>query len=279
MPDSLGDRMKSYERRETEHRFMPFAPVIARMDGRNFSNWTKGLERPFDKDLSQVMIEVTRRLVAETGARIGYTQSDEITLVLLVDEIAAKMMFDGKAQKLCSVLASMTTSFFMLECMGRRDSELAMRALRGPQFDARVFQVPTRFEAANAVLWREIDCRKNAISMAARSTHEHRELQGKKGPEMVEMMLSKGVAFHSYPDFFKQGSFLQQRTRSEPLPADVLERMGVDGDHGDRAVVTRRSIERIDMPVFSTVVNREAVIFDGAKPVTESEPDMQIQDD
>lgn len=268
--DSLGDRIKFYERRETDHRFMPFAPVIARMDGRGFSRWTAGLERPFDKDLSQVMIEVTRRLVAETGARIGYTQSDEITLVLLVDEIERKMMFDGKAQKLCSVLASMTTSFFMLECMARKDSELALRALRGPQFDARVFQVPTRFEAANAVLWREIDARKNAISMGARSTHEHRELQGKKGPEMIEMMAARGQQFYAYPDFFKRGSFLQARTRSEALPDDVMTRMGVDGEHGERAVVTRRFIERIDMPVFSSVTNREAVIFEAAEPEVET---------
>jgi len=267
--DALGDRMKAYERRETDHRFMNFAPVIARMDGRNFSNWTKGLERPFDKDLSQVMIEVARRLVAETGARIGYTQSDEITLVLMVDEIERKMMFDGKAQKLCSVLASMTTSFFMLECMGRRDSELALRALRGPQFDARVFQVPTRFEAANAVLWREIDARKNSISMAARTNHEQRDLQGRSGMEMIAMMSAKGYDYHALPDFFRRGSFLQARSRSEALPAEVLERMGVDGDHGERAVVTRRSIERIDMPAFSTVSNREAVIFEGAEPETQ----------
>lgn len=265
--------MKEYERRETDHRFMPFAPVIARMDGRSFSNWTAGLERPFDKDLSQVMIEVTRRLVAESGARIGYTQSDEITLILLVDEIDRKMMFDGKAQKLCSILASMTTSFFMLECMARKDSELAARALRGPQFDARVFQVPTRFEAANAVLWREIDCRKNSISTAARVTHEHRELQGMNGPQMIEMMASRGFDFHACPDFFKRGSFLQARTRTEPLPDDVIARMGVDSVHGERAVVTRRFIERIDMPAFSSVTNREAVIFEGAEPETQTDPD------
>lgn len=267
--DPLGDRMKSYERRETDHRFMNFAPVVARMDGRGFSRWTAGLDRPYDAALSQVMIETTRRLVAETGARIGYTQSDEITLVLLVDGIGQSMMFDGKAQKLCSVLASMTTSFFMLECLKREGSELARRAARGPQFDARVFQVPTRFEAANAVLWREQDAARNAISTAARSLHEHGELQGRTTSEMLDMMRAKGCDFDRHPSFFRRGSFLQARSRTEVLPDEVRARLHVGTADQDDAVVVRRSVERIEMPVFSRVMNREEVIFDAAEPVTQ----------
>lgn len=263
--DALGDRMKFYERRETDHRFLKFIPVIARMDGRNFSRWTKGLTRPYDENLSQVMIEVTRRLVTETGARIGYTQSDEITLVLMVDEVDQNMMFDGKSQKLCSVLAAMTTSLFITECL-HCGGELGERAMRGAQFDARVFQVPNRTEAANAVLWREQDAAKNAVSMAARSFFEHSELHGKSGSQMQEMMWQKGQNFNDYPSFFKRGSFLQVRTKTEALPEDVLARMGVDRDHPEQAVFTRRYVERIEMPIFSKVVNREAVIFDGAEP-------------
>lgn len=270
--DALGDRMKAYERRETDHRFLNFAPVIARMDGRGFSRWTQGLARPFDADLSRVMIEVTRHLVAQTGARIGYTQSDEITLVFLVDEIKQTMMFDGKAQKLCSVLASMTTSHFMLECL-KSGGELATRAMRGPQFDARVFQVPTRFEAANAILWREQDACKNAISMSARSFYEHSELQGKTGPEMQELMFQKGQNFNDYPAFFKRGTFLQARTRTEALPAETLERMAPHKRPDEEALVVRRSIEVIEMPIFSKVVNREAVIFDGVDPELHTEPE------
>jgi tRNA(His) 5'-end guanylyltransferase len=274
--DALGDRMKDYERRETDHRLMNFAPVVARMDGRGFSKWTAGLQRPYDENLSRVMVEVTRRLVAETGARIGYTQSDEITLVLLVDEIGQTMMFDGKAQKLCSVLASMTTSFFMIECMERGGDELARRAMRAPQFDARVFQVPNKGEAANAVLWRELDATKNAVSMAARAFFGHSELQGKSGPQMQEMMFQKaGTNFADYPSFFKRGTFLQARSRLEALPQDVLDRMGLDATHAEQATVVRRSIEALDMPRFSKVVNREAVIFEGAEPLTQLEAEAE----
>lgn len=268
--DPLGDRMKAYERRETEHRFMRFAPVIARMDGRGFRKWTAGLTRPYDENLSKVMIEVTRSLVAETGARVGYTQSDEITLVIMVDEINQSLMFDGKAQKLCSSLASATTSLFIRHCILKGGEELAKRALKDPRFDARVFQVPNREEAANAVLWREQDASRNAVSMAARSLHPHGELQGRNGREMQEMILQKGQAFDDYPSFFRRGSFLQARERVEPLPEDVRARLGIDADH-EQAVVTRRSIERIEMPSFSSVINRVEVIFEGLEPEVASD--------
>jgi tRNA(His) guanylyltransferase len=46
MTDSLGDRMKSYESRESDRRFLPMVPVYARIDGRGFSSFTRGMERP-----------------------------------------------------------------------------------------------------------------------------------------------------------------------------------------------------------------------------------------
>ena len=77
----LADRMKMYEDVESKRRFMPFLPVIARLDGKNFSRWTKGLARPFDDRLSQLFINSTERLIEETNACIGYTQSDEVSLI------------------------------------------------------------------------------------------------------------------------------------------------------------------------------------------------------
>lgn len=264
--DSLGDRMKDYERRE-DRRFMNFAPVIARMDGRGFSKWTQGLERPYDEQLSQAMVSVTRRLVEETGARIGYTQSDEITLVFLVEDIKQSMMFDGKLQKLCSVLAGMTSSMFVTECLSRVDTEISRRALQAPHFDARVFQVPTKTEAANAVLWREKDACKNAVSMAARSFYSHSELQGRSAAQMQEMIFARGMNFNDYPAFFKRGTFLQMRSSESLLPEKAVAYL----PEGASATVIRRSIEAIEMPIFSKVTNREAVIFDAAEPCVESE--------
>ena len=85
LEDSLGDRMKGYEMAAEGGRLDVRLPVYARIDGRSFSKFTHGLERPFDQRMSRAMIETTKGLVDRTHARIGYTQSDEISLVYLAD--------------------------------------------------------------------------------------------------------------------------------------------------------------------------------------------------
>lgn len=77
--DALGNRMKWYERRYTLHTLMPMIPIMVRIDGVSFSRFTRGLKKPYDERLSQLMIDTTKYLVAETGARCGYTQSDGAT--------------------------------------------------------------------------------------------------------------------------------------------------------------------------------------------------------
>ena len=77
---SLGDRMKEYE--SQEQRIPHDEHIILRIDGHKFSKFTKGFKRPYDKILRDSMIETTKDLVREFGAVTGYTQSDEISLVI-----------------------------------------------------------------------------------------------------------------------------------------------------------------------------------------------------
>ena len=92
---ALGSRMKWYEKRYS-HQVMPMIPVLARVDGRSFSRFTKGLGRPYDERMSKLMVAVTKFLVEETNARCGYTQSDEISLVWLTEDPNAELFFGGK---------------------------------------------------------------------------------------------------------------------------------------------------------------------------------------
>lgn len=70
--DELGDRMKRYERQETAQTFCPNTWLYVRIDGRGFSKFTKGLKRPYDERLSNLMVKTTEYLVSETNARVGY---------------------------------------------------------------------------------------------------------------------------------------------------------------------------------------------------------------
>ncbi len=263
MVDALGDRMKAYEAQESGRRFIPLLPVYARIDGRGFSSFTQGMDRPFDKRMSDAMIETTKGLVDKTHARIGFTQSDEISLAWLADDYSASIFFEGKVLKMTSVLAGLATALFTAALR----SELPEYAERLPHFDCRVVQFPNKVEAANMFLWRELDATKNAVSMAARSVYSHRELHGKSGPEMQEMLFAKGINFNDYPAFFKRGSFVRRITVERTLTDEEIARIPGKFTPARDALVRRSELRVLDVPKFSTVSNRPEVIFDGAEPV------------
>lgn len=262
----LGDRMKMYERREAGRSLMPGLPVCVRIDGKRFSRWTEGLARPYDQRLSDLMIETTIALVEETNACIGYTQSDEISLVLHDDDPKAKPYLGGRLQKLCSILSSVATAHFN----ARVPAALPERATTPALFDCRVWAVPNKQEAVNALLWRELDATKNSVSMAARTVATPAQMHGKRRPELHELLHAAGINWNDYPAFFKRGTFVQRRAVTRKFTTDELE--ALPPRHAARQnpdlEVTRQGVVRIEMPPFGQVVNRVEVVFEGAAPRT-----------
>jgi tRNA(His) guanylyltransferase len=256
--DEFGARMKAYEAVETGRRFDVALPVYARIDGRSFSRFTRGMDRPFDERMTSAMIETTRYLVGQTHARIGYTQSDEISLVWQAETETSDIFFAGKVQKIVSVLASMAAAkLATVTPEGFRD--------RLPHFDARVFQLPSRSEAANAILWRAMDARKNSISMVAQSRFSHTALFGKDQKAMLAMLKEVGVDFEEdYPERFKRGTFLRRLTALRGLTEEELSRIPVE--RRPVGPVARSSVVEFGVPPFNKVINREAFIFEGAEP-------------
>src|SRR5574343_461038 len=151
--DTLGDYMKKLEKQlPSASRAEKGKPLIARLDGRAFHSFTRGLQRPFDAALTQLMQETTQRLVKETNALIGYTQSDEITLIWYeAEETPSDYIFGGRCQKLNSILASTATGYFVK----RLPELLPEKKHLNPVFDCRVWQVPSIRDAYLALLWRE----------------------------------------------------------------------------------------------------------------------------
>ena len=97
--DSLGTRMKEYESRYTDE-LLPLIPVICRLDGKAFHTFTYDLKRPYDVNLSNLMRATTIGLVQETNALIGYTQSDEITLIWQMHDHKSDIYMKGRIQKI-----------------------------------------------------------------------------------------------------------------------------------------------------------------------------------
>ena len=61
LASTLSERMKEYEN-VTQLKLIKKQPVIIRLDGRNFKSFTKGVDKPFDKDLSNIMQYVCLKL-------------------------------------------------------------------------------------------------------------------------------------------------------------------------------------------------------------------------
>jgi len=265
MQDDLGDRMKMYEMAEAGRKCMPLLPIVARIDGRSFSKFTSGLERPYDRRLSELMIDTVKFLVRETNAACGYTQSDEITLAWYTPTFDSQIIFDGRISKLVSVLASLTTAHFNRKLPQFLPVEYGERL---PHFDARVWNLPSLDEAANAFLWREFDAIKNSIAMAARAHYSHKQLDNKNGAEMQELLLQKGVNWHEYPDFFKRGTYIQRRKTLRRFSTEELEKLPPmhEARENPELMIERTDHVALELPPLHRVKNRVAVLFEGAAP-------------
>lgn len=270
--DALGDRMKMYERMGSGDRFLPGLPVYARLDGKCFHNFTKGLERPFDEQMRNIMTEVTKYLVDETNAVFGYTQSDEISLVFYAKEYKSQIFMDGRVQKMVSLLSAYCTVKFN-ELAVKIWPEKFQTGCNLPVFDCRVFQLPTRVEAMNSILWRVNDSVKNSVSMAASSCYSHRQLDGKSESERQDMLMDKGINWNDYPSIYKEGAFVQRRKTLRVLSDEELER--IPEQHRPTGPVERSKVIQLDLPRFGSITNKVEVIFDGADPETLSEENTE----
>lgn len=226
----LGDRIKMYEKMETADKFLPGVPIYARIDGRSFSKFTSGMIKPYDAVLSKIMQEVTAYLVKETSACIGYTQSDEISLVFMQKSFESDVFFSGKKQKMVSVLAALATAKFVELALKFYPVECAKRL---PVFDCRVFQVPTKSEAVNCLMWRSQDAIRNSIQMAGRAVFSHKELDRKNQSDILDMLINdKQINWNEYPKYFKEGSFFKRVT---------YEKARTDGEEGETVIRSKVS--------------------------------------
>ena len=112
--DALGTRMKENYENVAKSKLIRRMPVAIRIDGKAFHTFTKGFNKPFDKVLMRAMQRTTKYLCKNIqGCVFGYTQSDEISLILVdYKKLNSSAWFDYQVQKMCSVAASMATIAF-----------------------------------------------------------------------------------------------------------------------------------------------------------------------
>lgn len=231
--DDLGIRMKEFYEQVPKTRLVRRMPVAIRVDGKTFHTFTKGFRKPFDDILIKTMQETTKYLCENIqGCVLGYTQSDEITLILVdYQKLTSSAWFDYEVQKLCSISASMATMAFnkyfaenvaneileyktsiVPQCVEIQQEikeyhDILRAAVeKGAMFDARCFNIPKE-EVTNLIYWRQLDATRNSIQMVGQANFSHKELQNKTC-NMIQDMLheQKGINWNDYPTVCKRGS-------------------------------------------------------------------------
>ena len=202
--DPIGDRMKRQYENRARFYLTRRSFTIIRIDGKSFHTWTKGLERPYDVQLTESMASAAGQCFRDfMGCKLAYGQSDEYSFVLTdFDKIETEAWFDGNMQKMASVASSTFTAHF-------NKFALVQWPNKPPAiFDARVFQIPDYEEVLNYFVWRQQDAERNSLSMLAQANYSHKQLHGKGRVDLHELLHAKGVNWALQPDSFKRGTVL-----------------------------------------------------------------------
>ena len=231
--DELGRRMKENYENRSKTSLIRRMPVAIRIDGKAFHTFTRGFQRPFDELLMESMKATMLYLCRNIqGCAFGYTQSDEITLILKdYENLDTEAWFDYEVQKLCSISASMATMAFnkaFSEAVHKYEEEVfasdqrsteeeklvytyRRAAERGAMFDARCFNIPIE-EVTNLLYWRQLDAARNSIQMLAQANFPHKELQGLNTSQLQDKLMNeKCINWNDLPLYKKRGACCVKR--------------------------------------------------------------------
>lgn len=233
--DDLGKRMKTFYEQVPKTKLMRRCPVAVRIDGKSFHTFTKNFQKPFDEVLIKTMQDTMKYLCENIqGCAFGYTQSDEITLILIdYKKLTSSAWFDYEVQKICSIAASMATmafnKYFLKNYLDHianyndtyhpnfedeRDREKWRKMVsaytnaseKGAMFDARCFNIPKE-EVANLLYWRQWCASRNSVQMVGQANFSHKELQNKTCSDIQDVLMTqKGIDWNELPTHQKRGS-------------------------------------------------------------------------
>lgn len=200
--EQLDRRMRVYETAH-DHCVLPGIHMVARIDGRSFSQLTRVTEKfdaPYDVRFRDCMVATLEHLFTSTGFAVlfGYTQSDEMSLLLRRDEA----LFGRKLRKLHSVLA------------GEASAKFSLSLGTVAAFDARISQLPDVETVVDYFRWRYEDAHRNALNghsywlLRRQGLDDNAATQQLKGVSVAdrnELLFKAGINFNDVPAWQKRG--------------------------------------------------------------------------
>ena len=125
--------------------------IIVRLDGRSFHSFARkmNLTKPYDDNFYKVMVEVSKELFKEFSPLFIYTFSDEISILL------DKIPFNGRVEKINSIMASFTSSSFSINYNEEFPKAIA--------FDSRIIPINDN-EIYDYFKWRQDEAWRNCVN-------------------------------------------------------------------------------------------------------------------
>ena len=221
--DALGNRMKTYEctNPAVQERF-----VAIRLDGVAFHTITNKITKPFDPFIHQCMVETTIALCKTIqNCVLGYTQSDEINLLMVLKKPESQPWFGGNPTKITSVSASIATYHF----------NQAWQQQPGAFFDSRIIPLPNLTETQNYFIWRTLDAKRNSILGTAQKHFPHKTLQNKSQNTLINLLNSINQPWQTHDNTYKFGTF----TKKTKLPPSTLHVINHNNQHEETIRIER----------------------------------------
>jgi tRNA(His) guanylyltransferase len=155
--------------------------AVIRLDGRSFGNYTQKYQKPFDVEFSGYMVETTKYLVKEFNAIYGWTESDEISILLAPDWD----LFDREVEKVVSISASLASSAFT----SMTDDIVS--------FDSRIWLGLDKGHVVDYFRWRQADALRCALNGWCYWTMRNKDNMSKQ--QATGLLYAKGPSFkHDY---------------------------------------------------------------------------------
>ena len=182
--------------------------IIVRLDGRSFHKLARDLNlvKPYDENFYQVMSKVCNELFKEFSPVFVYTFSDEISLLL------ERIPFDGRIEKINSVIASFTASSFVLHY----DEDFK----KPPSFDSRIIPISDE-DILKYFKWRQDESWKNCIASYGisflKSKYSNKRandmITGLKSSEIHELLYQNGINLNDVETYKKRGIAVYRKNK------------------------------------------------------------------
>ena len=182
--------------------------IIIRLDGRSFHKLASDLNlvKPYDDNFYNVISEVCRDLFEEFSADFVYSFSDEISLLL------DKIPFDGRVEKIDSVMASFAASSFVMHY----DVEFK----KPPAFDSRIIPVG-ECDILDYFRWRQNESWRNCVNshgiayLKSRysNSQANDKIKGMNLSDIHEFLFANGINLNDVETYKKRGIAVYRKNK------------------------------------------------------------------